>query len=62
VNDDGRVNSIDANFLLQLVVGRIAHLPNFASADTNHDGSVNSIDATLVLQKDAGLLPALQCG
>lgn len=62
VNDDGRVNSIDANLVLQLDVGRIAQLLNLASADTNRDGRVNSIDATLVLQKDAGLLPALQCG
>jgi hypothetical protein len=62
VNDDGRVNSIDANLVLQLAAGRIAQLPNFASADTNHDGGVNAIDATVILQMDAGFLQALQCG
>ena len=57
MNDDGRVNSIDASLVLQLDAGRLAQLRNPASADTNRDGLVNSIDATVILQIDAGLLP-----
>ena len=59
VNDDGRVNSIDAALILQYDAGLVRTLLNAPSADTNLDGRINSIDAALVLQEDAGLLDHL---
>jgi len=56
VNDDGSVNSVDAQLVLQLKAGLIDTLANVASADVNGDGEVTSVDAALILQKDAGLI------
>jgi hypothetical protein len=63
VNDDGNVNSIDAQLVLQLKAGLITTLVNMASADVNGDGEITSVDAALILQKDAGLIgqDALDC-
>jgi parallel beta-helix repeat protein len=64
VNDDGRVNSIDAIFVLQLDADLVSSLRNEPSADVNNDGGINSVDAALILQKEAALIPesALDCG
>lgn len=56
VNDDGRVNSVDAALVLQYEADLIDTLPNAASADMNDDGRINSVDAAIILQIEAGLL------
>ena len=69
VNDDGRVNSVDALLLIQYRAGIICSLsppelntcpsksPDYmARADVNDDGVANALDATLILQYHAGLL------
>ena len=56
VNDDGRVNSVDAALVLQYDADLINSLPNAESADVNDDGRINSVDAAIILQIDAGLL------
>ena len=58
-NCDGRVNSIDAAFVLQLEAALVASLPCEGAADASDDGVVNSIDAALILQFTAGLIPGL---
>jgi len=57
VNDDGNVNSIDAQLVLQLKAGLISSLVNEPSGDVNNSGDITSVDAALILQKDAGLIP-----
>jgi CSLREA domain-containing protein len=63
VNDDGHVNAVDAQLILQLSAGLITTLPNMPSADVNHSGGVNPVDAALILQVEAGLIPqsSLHC-
>lgn len=63
VNDDGLVNSIDAQLILQLKANLISSLPNEPSGDVNDDGQLTSVDAALILQRTAGLIPqsALHC-
>jgi hypothetical protein len=56
VNDDGRINSVDALFVLQHVARLVDTLPNEPSADVDGDGRLTSIDAALILQLDAGLI------
>jgi hypothetical protein len=59
VNDDGNVNSIDAQLVLQLTAGLLDELLNPESADVNEDGDINSIDSQLILQFEAGFLDEL---
>ncbi len=59
VNCDGRVNSIDAAYILQYQAGLISGLPCQAKGDLNHDGRIDSIDAALILQFVAGLIGSL---
>ena len=61
VNDDGQVNSVDANLILQLEAGFINTLPNLPSADVNGDGVVNSLDSNFILQFVVGFIPSLSC-
>ncbi len=61
VNDDGRVNSIDATLMLQYIAGLIRDLPNRPSADVNGDGTINAIDVLLILQHSAGFDVNLRC-
>jgi hypothetical protein len=63
VNDDGLVNSVDAQLILQLKANLITSLPNEPSGDVNDDGQLTSVDAALILQRTAGLIPqsALHC-
>jgi hypothetical protein len=56
VNCDGRVNAIDAAYVLQYSAGLISGLPCQTKADVNQDGHINSIDAALILQYGAALL------
>ena len=60
VNDDGHVNSIDAQLILQLKVAFITTLPNLPSADVNHDGQITAVDSQLILQFEVGLITASQ--
>jgi hypothetical protein len=62
VNDDGFVNSIDAELILQLEAHLLDHLPNALSGDVSHNGRINSADAQLVLQLDAGLIHGFTSG
>jgi Dockerin type I domain len=59
VNDDGRVNSIDALLVLQFDAELLNNLANAPSGDVNGNGRINAIDASLILQFVAGLLPHL---
>ena len=59
MNDDGRVNAIDALLIVQFDADLLPQLLNPPSADVNLNGHVNSIDAALILQYVAGLLRTL---
>jgi hypothetical protein len=63
VNDNGIVNAIDAQLILQFRAGIIDSLINPSSADVNSDGQITAVDAELILQVAAGSLPpsALTC-
>ncbi len=60
MNDDGRVNSVDAADPAASA-GLITSLLNMPSADVNHDGRVNAIDAQVILQVEAGLTQRARC-
>jgi hypothetical protein len=59
VNDNGSVNSVDAQLVLQFKAALIDSLPNPDSADVDGDGQITSVDAALILQLEAGLISAL---
>jgi hypothetical protein len=59
VNDDLRVDSVDALLVIQYDADLFDQLRNPASADVNLNGHINSIDAALILQYIAHLLDAL---
>jgi hypothetical protein len=63
VNDDGHVNSVDAQLVLQYSAGLVTTLANMPSADVNSSSGVNPVDAALILQVEAGLIPlgSLHC-
>ena len=54
VNRDGRVDPIDATYILQYAAELIPSLPCRSRADVYADGQVNAIDATVILQCTAG--------
>lgn len=55
VNGDGKVNAIDARFILQSASGeRILTAEQAACADVNGDGKINAIDARWILQIASG--------
>ena len=56
---DGRVDALDAAFILQLSAGLITTLPCPDGGDANGDDVTNPVDAILVLQFAAGLLGSL---
>ncbi len=58
VNDNGRINAIDAQLILQQEAGFIT-LTNQKSADVDVNGEVDSRDATLILQFVAALIQSL---
>ncbi len=55
VDEDGTVTSVDAYYILQMLVGRMQFTEfQMQLADANKDGAVNSIDALWILQKEVG--------
>jgi hypothetical protein len=60
VNDDGLVNSVDAQLILQLKAALVNSLANEPSGDVNNDGQLTSVDAALILQRTAGLIQQSQ--
>lgn len=55
VNDDGKVNSVDALAILRYSVGVDGTEINLKKADVNSDGNINSSDALKVLRMCVGL-------
>ncbi len=63
INNDGRVNNIDATLALRYSVGgfteaQLAKL-NIIAGDVNKNGNVNNIDATIILRYSVGSITAL---
>lgn len=57
VNDDDKINSLDAAAILKADAGIITLTDTQkAAADANGDGKVNSLDAAFVLKYDAGII------
>jgi hypothetical protein len=56
VNDDGEVNAIDAQLILQFKAALLDELENPESADVNNSGDITSVDAALILQLEAGFI------
>lgn len=55
VNEDGKINSVDALLNLQASVGKITLSASAKlAADVNLDGTVNSVDALRILQYSVG--------
>ena len=55
VNDDGKINAVDARFVLQAASGaRVFDATQTAAADVNGDGKVNAVDARWILQVASG--------
>lgn len=55
VNGDGKVNAVDARFVLQASSGaRTLTAEQSANADVNGDGKVNAVDARWILQVASG--------
>ena len=55
INSDGKVNAIDARFVLQASSGaRTLDETQNLAADVNHDGKVNAVDARWILQVASG--------
>ena len=55
INFDGKVNPIDANLMVRIVLGTDeTDYRSFSAADVNCDGKVNSLDANLILQMVLG--------
>jgi hypothetical protein len=63
VNDNGSVDAVDAQLVLQYSAGLVTTLANLPSGDVNSSGGVNPVDAALILQVEAGLIPlgSLNC-
>ena len=59
MNDDGRVDAVDAQLVLQYDAELVDTLANLPSGDANQNGRVNSVDAALILQLEAGLITQL---
>jgi len=53
VNEDGKINNLDATNVLKYDAGIIDEISN---ADVNNDGKVNNLDATVILKYDAGII------
>ena len=54
VNNDGTVNSVDANIMKRIMVGFSVSHQAVDAADINGDGAVNSMDAALLKRTIAG--------
>ncbi|MFX0102966.1 MAG: dockerin type I domain-containing protein [Candidatus Hodarchaeota archaeon] len=60
VNNDGRIDVVDALMVAQYYVGILSSLPNISVADVSDDGSVNIIDALIIDQNYVGVSTTLQ--
>lgn len=60
VDCSGRVDPVDATFILQLHAAMISVLSCPQNADANGDGRDDIIDATVILQYSAGLIQSMQ--
>lgn len=55
VNNDGKVNAVDARWILQTASGeRTLPEEQKAAADVNGDGKINAVDARWILQVASG--------
>ncbi len=55
VNNDGKVNALDALIVLKISVGLIDPTPlQISAGDVNNDGIINSMDAIIILQMVIG--------
>ncbi len=52
INGDGKVNSVDANLIKQIIVG---NMEMTKAADMNGDGKVNPVDSVLLVQMVLGI-------
>ena len=60
VNNDGRVNALDATLVARYAVGAVSlSSGQLANADVNLDGKVNALDATLIARFAVGAIPSL---
>ncbi len=60
VNDDGKVNNLDATNVLKYDAAIIdLGDTELLAADVNADGKVNNLDATVILKYDAGIIDEL---
>ena len=60
VTGDGKVNALDAAFVLRYDAGLIGpDKLDLSVADVTGDGKVNALDAAFILRYDAGLIPEL---
>ncbi len=58
VTGDGKVNALDAAFVLRYDAGLIGKDGlDISAADVTGDGKINALDAAFILRYDAGLLP-----
>ena len=57
VNEDGKINTADAVFILKYAAGMMSLDDNgLIAADVNHDEKVNTADAVLILKYAAGMI------
>jgi len=62
VNNDGKVDSADAQLIMQYVVGLIdLDYYQKEAADVNNNGIIDVADAQLIMQYIVGLIPSLPC-
>ena len=54
VNADGKVDAVDARWVLQAAAG-MRTLENATAADVNRDGKIDAVDARWILQAAAGM-------
>ena len=54
VNADGKVDAVDARWVLQAAAG-MRTLENMTAADVNRDGKIDAVDARWILQAAAGM-------
>lgn len=60
VNDDGKINNLDASSILKYDAGLYDNSDLvIALSDVNNDGRVNNLDASSILKYDAGIIPEL---
>ncbi|MBR6594101.1 MAG: dockerin type I repeat-containing protein [Clostridia bacterium] len=63
VTGDGKVNSLDAAFVLRYDASLIGEdRLKLDAADVTGDGKINALDAAFILRYDAGLLPSFSKG